>query len=348
MVQYEGLIANNRQESILLPLTWEQRIEKIPGVLAINKDTLSFLPRILERFEGDDPYMMCPSYHAFTGRYGLWAYYKDRSLLLMAKNPANKEQILFFPQLGDSAPHLALDIIDNMPQPKGGYRFSRIPTEQANFMAAILNKRSKTHSFNVIREDLLDWTYPVHVISTEKVINPSGRQMKNFRLHMAKIDQTRITVKPFNASSDIPELMSIVDQWAKNKARALDYDEMMEIYRALFELVLHPALNLMGIKIYYDGELKAYEIWDMPKEKNGIANSFAGFSNAQIYGFSEFQHYALCKTLHEAGIKEVCLGGSEIEGLDAFKRKMRPVRSICLSSIDVVPSFAKKFQKVMS
>ena len=348
MVRYESLISDHQHVPFAAPLTWEQAVENIPGVLAINKDTLSFLPRILGRFDGVDPYMMCPSYHAFTGRYGLWAYYKGRSLLLMARNPANQEQILFFPQLGDPVPHLALDIIDNVQAPEGGYRFARIPTEQAGFMAAILNKRSKQYSFDVIREDLLDWTYPVHVISTEKVINPAGRQMKNFRLRMAKIDQARVTVKPFNSSSDIPELMSIVDKWAKSKAPDLDYDEMIEIYSSLFDLVLHPALDLMGIKIYYDGELKAYEIWDMPKEQGGIANSFAGFSDAQVCGFSEFQHYALCKALHEVGIKEVCLGGSEVEGLDAFKRKMRPVRSIDLSSIEVRSRFTKFSEQTLS
>lgn len=348
MTQTHKAITTSDGSEAILNGSWEQRIETLSGVVAIGKDNLSFLGPILDRFQSDDPYMVCPSYHAFTGRYGLWAYHRGRSLLLMARNPALPDQILIFPQLGEQVPHLALDIMDHIEPPSGGYRLARFPTEQAVFMAAMLNKHIQRYQFKVIEEDVLDWTYPVHIISTEKVINPCGRSMKSFRLHMAKVDQSRISVEPFNSSSDIPELMSIVDKWAKNKGPDIDYEEMMGVYYALFNLVLHPALSLMGIKIYYDGELKAYEIWDMPKDKNGIANSFAGFSDAQIPGFSEFQHYALCKALSDVGIKEVCLGGSETEGLDNFKRKMRPVRSVALSSIDVAPALSQEYIQVKS
>lgn len=317
--------------------SWQNQIEALPGILPLTKDTLSFLPRILSRYTSPDPYMVCPSYHAFTGRYGLWAYYKGKSLLLMARNPAKQDEILVFPQLGEQVPHLIQDILTAVSPPAGGYRLARYPAEQADFVAAVLNKRTPHYSFEVITEDILDWTYPVHVIDTETVTNPAGRKMKSFRHHLAEIDQSRITVKPFNSEGDIPELMSIVDKWARSKAGAVDYNEMMEVYGGLFDLVLHPALSLKGIKIYYDGILRAYEIWDMPKEPNGTANSFAGFSDAEISGFSEFQHYALCKALLDHGIRHVCLGGSEIEGLDRFKRKMNPVRSIALKSIVIKP-----------
>lgn len=325
-----------------LALSWQAQLERLPGILPLDKSTLSFLPRMLSRYTSPDPYMVCPSYHAFTGRYGLWAYYKERSLLLLARNPANSDEILIFPQLGEQVPNLALDIIENIDMPAGGYRLARYPAEQAEFTAAILNKRASNFAFDVITEDILDWTYPVHVIETGKIVNPAGRKMKSFRQHLSDIDQSRITVKPFHSESDIPELMGIVDKWAKSKEGSVDYDEMIEVYSGLFDLVLHPALNLRGIKIYYDGELKAYEIWDMPKDKGGMANSFAGFSDAEISGFSEFQHYALCKALSEAGIERVCLGGSEAEGLDRFKRKMNPVQSVELKSIIVRSASSKR------
>lgn len=57
-----------------------------------------------------------------------------------------------------------------------------------------------------------------------------------------------------------------------------------------------------------------------------------------IKGMSEFIQWSMCRTLAASGIDRVCIGGSETEGLDRFKRKMRPVESLDLCTIAAYPA----------
>lgn len=316
---------------------WDQTVERIPGVLRFDWDTLPYLATILGRFDARDPYVTCPSYHAFTGRKGLWGYAKGRSILLFARNPNKPDQVMFYPQLGNPFPNLAFEFMHKAPVPSGGYQFSRVETEHADFLAASMNKKSSDFYYEVETEKLLDWAFPVHTISTKAVLNPSGKRFKSFRQPINIFPKDRVEVRPLAPSCAVQELMDVIVPWAFKRADLGAPRELIETNVSFLKLMNHSGLDLQGLKFYLDGELTAFEAWAMPLEKKKIVNNFAGFSKSNIRGFSEFQHYTICRVLHEQGIERICLGGSEGAGLDSFKRKMNPVESVELATIAVKP-----------
>lgn len=317
------------------PEDWAAQVEALPGVLRFKDDTLSYLATLLARFKSDDHYMVCAAYHAFTGRNGLWAYARGKAMVLFARNPDNPAQIMFFPQLGEPFPLLALELMHRMPQPAGGYMFARYPAEQAEFIAAVMNRKSDHFSFEAVTETVLDWTYPVHTIATGDVVEAAGRRFKSFRQHLNTIDHATIEIKPLDPHRDIPELMGVIAPWAEAKADICPPEIMIDVYVSFLRVMQRSALNLQGVKFYMNGEPVAFEAWALPVAGSDTANSFAGFSKTKIRGFSEFQHYTICRILKARGVARICLGGSECEGLDSFKRKMNPVESIALKSIAV-------------
>ena len=242
---------------------------------------------------------------------------------------------MFYPQLGAPFPNLALELITILPEPSGGYQFSRIEKSQADFLAASMNKKSKFHDYAVIDEPELDWKFPVHTISVKDLLNPSGKRFKSFRQHLNTIDESRIDIKGLNPENDARELMNVIEPWAHSKSDICPPEEMIDVYMSFLKIMSHPGLSLKGLKFYLDKELVAFEAWATPLSGKKIANSFAGFSKTHIRGFSEYQHYTICKVLNQQGIEKICLGGSEIEGLDNFKRKMNPVESLDLKTIAV-------------
>lgn len=319
---------------------FDQRADHTPGVIRFGAETTGYLAGLLRRFESEDPYMTCPAYHAFTGRKGLWGYARAEALLLFARHPMNPHQILIYPQLGQQLPYLALDLIEHVAPPLDGFRFARIAAEKAEFLAAALNRRSEIYSFVPEKETVLDWTFPVHTVATSNLIDPAGGTLKNFRNRLHKIDPDKARIEPIDVRRDSDALLRLVRDWAAKK-QDLDSAQIMECYTALFELLHRPALKFEGIKINYEDRLTAFEIWTRPKPGNTRVNNFAGFNACEVQGFSEFQHHILAKALNAKGVKEICLGGSEAEGLDRFKRKMAPVSSVPLCSIKVIPVHAE-------
>ena len=315
---------------------FEEAISKVPGVCVLGWDKIPYLASILSGVHSKDYYLGCPAYHAFTGRNGLWAYAKGQSMVLFARNPTNLEQIMFYPQIGEAFPNLALEIINTMLPPAGGYQFSRIEKSQAELLAASMNKKVSGYSYHVIDEPELDWRFPVHTVSTQDLLNPVGKRFKSFRQHLNVVDENRIKIYDLDPRRDIQEVMGVIESWACRKSEIPALSEMIDIYVSLLKIMHHPGLSLKGLKFYLDNELVAFEVWAMPPKGKKTANSLAGFSKTHIRGFSEFQHYTICKVLHEQGIEKICLGGSEIEGLDNFKRKMNPVESLELRSVAVI------------
>lgn len=325
-------------------LHWSEAIERIPGVISFDGDTLPYLVSILSRFESDDHYLTCPAYHAFTGRHGLWGYAKGRSLLLFARHPNDPKKIIFYPQFGNAFPNLALDLLKVLDLPGFQYMFARYPVEQAEFMSASMNRASENYRFEAVTEDVLDWTYPVYTLSTKDVVEAKGKHFKNFRYDIHCINEKEIEIKPIDAMNDVEELKNVIDIWAKGKSK-IEYRETLDCYMHLVSLLQNPALNMDGLKFYRNGVLVAYEVWSIPCPKKRVANNLAGMNiNAHegLQGFSSYQYYTVCKKLLEQGIDLVCIGGSETAGLDHFKRKMKPAQSKILKSIQVTQISKRK------
>lgn len=70
-------------------------------------------------------------------------------------------------------------------------------------------------------------------------------------------------------------------------------------------------------------------IWEESKKHHAV--SIAGLSIGEK-GASEYTYHAMAQELLKSDFHSVCIGGSEEQGLDQFKRKMNPIQSVTLTS----------------
>ena len=319
--------------------SWEEEIECLPGIISFERSSVSYLSRVLSRFNSTDHYLTCPAYYAFTGRFGLWGFSKGKS-----RNPERKSQIIVFPQFGPVSPNLTAELIEKTPFPSGGYKLARYDYDQAEFFSALMNKRSSHYKFSVQIENELDWTYPVHTVPITKALSPAGRSMKSYRQHLSRLDMNKINLKPIRPDTDLPLILPVVDDWLKARQNSLSREHVIGSYYTLVDLMKCQNLNLEGIIYYYNKKSVALDIWALPDNNKKVASCLAGVSNMKIDGFSEYQIYAIAKILEKKGVHSICLGGSESEGLDKFKRKLNPTESLDLRSITVSPK-RKRYPK---
>ncbi len=330
-----------KTSKILLPINqnmaWHEQIERIPGVIRFDKETFAYLALVLEKFDIEDSYLSCPAYHAFTGRHGLWGYAQGKSFLLFARHPNDAHKIIIYPQFGNSYPNLGLDLLKKLSHLNFDYLFVRCPEDRAAFMAASLNKLSQSYFFKSETETILDWTFPVYTISTKNVVEAKGRKFRPFRYDLYQVEADKVRTEIIDPNSDMKDILDVISFWASKRD---DAEEIISAYSFLLDIMKNPCLNMSGLKFYKDNKIIAFEVWSILKGNKRIANNLAGMNvneDENLKGFSSFQYHAVCKALLEQGIEEVCIGGSETPGLDHFKRKMNPIKSLRLKSITVTP-----------
>ena len=138
------------------------------------------------------------------------------------------------------------------------------------------------------------------------------------------------------------DILGVIRFWSSDRD---DADEIVNGYAFLLNLMQNPAFNMSGLKFYKDNKLIAFEVWSILQNDKTVANNLAGMNvnaDQNLKGFSSFQYYTVCKFLHQQGVEKVCIGGSETEGLDNFKRKMNPIKADVLKSIKVSSILGKR------
>lgn len=342
-------VNNLKTYKSLLPVNqnaaWHDHIERIPGVIRFDGETYGYLAAVLGRFNINDPYLSCPAYHAFTGRHGLWGYAREKAFLLFARHPNDEKKIIIYPQFGNLYPNLAFELLDRIDLPGFEFIFARYPVEYADFMAASMSKIYREREFKAEIEEVLDWTFPVYTLSTADVLEAKGRRFRSFRYDLYQVDSDQIRIEKIDPYADMDDILGIIRFWSAGRD---DAKEIVDCYAFLLNLMQNPALCMSGLKFYKDNKLIAFEVWSILQGDKTVANNLAGMNVNEaenLKGFSSFQYYTVCKVLHEQGIKEVCIGGSETIGLDHFKRKMNPIKADVLKSIKVsaIPSRKEKF-----
>lgn len=335
-----GLNYSNRRFKELAPSnqngSWIDFIGQIPGIIHFNYKTLPYLAKLLQRYKSEDTYVICPAYHAFTGRYGLWGYARDDAFLLFSRHPNDPNQIIFFPQFGAKKSNLLFEVLGFFSDFEIEFSIARSITQSSEFDTAILNSRQSEFLFRTQQEQVLDWTYPVYTLSTAEVLEAKGKAFKSFRYDLHRINEKEIRTELIDPYLDFQELRSVIQTWAEHKSDLMDVSETIDSYMYLLKLMRMPSLNLSGVKFYREGQLVAFEIWSILSSNSQVANNLAGLniqSVENLPGFSSYQYYTVCRMLYQQGIDSVCIGGSETAGLDHFKRKMKPIKSLPLQTI---------------
>tara|TARA_B100000508_G_scaffold102290_1_gene80667 strand:+ start:634 stop:1533 length:900 start_codon:yes stop_codon:yes gene_type:complete len=287
-------------------------IESYDGLIAVRAFT-------------EDPYMSSTAYIGMTGRKGLFVYEGQFETIFYSPHPNKYGGCIIFPPHNPNALNDIKNLINKIRASYKTIELIRVPDELGVTWANILKGRLRS-------EDVLDYMYPVHTIDNKALVSLKGSKFYNFKKTLNKLDFTSIKSQPINFTDDKEDLIFILRRWLR--LVGLQYTSN-PIEPALYVIEqLSSKINLSGFTVYEDNQPVGFTIWENPKNKGNTANAIIHCA-LHIQGLSEYIHFQMAKILLEQGIGQLCIGGAESQGLDAFKRKMNPIKSTILKTIDV-------------
>jgi hypothetical protein len=310
-----------------------------PGVVTrVEMKDLPGLARRLAAYESVDPYAVSAAYYGFTGRHGLWTYEEDGDVIPFCLHPNVPGTMLVFPSASPRGLKLAEGLLRNYLLPEGRVQLSRLLPETAAEAAARLPWAAKGRRYAVVDEPVLDWLFPVHTLSTSLVVAREGGAFEKFRNRLNRVDMSRITVDALDIGAHYDELMDLCRRWANDRARGnFSFDDLFEPHAAIVRLVRDSALDLKGTVIRMEGTCVGFGVWEMPSGPAGAASSVAFLAHGPSKGLPELLQLEMCRALEKDGVARACIGGSETEGLDTYKKKLQPVESLSLVTVEVTP-----------
>ena len=312
------------------------------SLIEMSGADLPFLDRLFRHFDRADPYSLSAAYFGLTGRNGLWVYGDDQTAMMIARHPNLPKTLLFFPPIGPDGAAVLEAARRDPALPPGEVRLARIGPDDA-LLAAKLAARG----FGLPEaEAVLDWGYPVHVLDVERITAPMGQDFKDFRKNVHRAERRGAWAEPIDIKAHEAILAQMIGCWANGHDHSTYafHDLAAPILAAL--QLLDTSLPIKGLLIHEEAEPAGLILWEETDPARGIANSVANLSIGGK-GLDEFAILKMCEHLKERGFREVCIGGSETAGLDAFKRKLNPIRSIELRTLAVpafvgaIPSYAQ-------
>lgn len=283
-----------------------------------------------------DSYCLSPAYYLLTGREGLHVRDDGRRALVVCAHPNSEDELLVFPPVGPGPDdhELLIDSVRRLIEAGCEPRLARFTSVQARRLADVCREWDP----HPVEEDLLDWRYPVRVLSTDEVLTRNGGRFERLRQRLRKIDRDRVLVSELDATSRRNEIEELATKWAsRGRGQMLTPDQFLAPVRRLLELVSNPASPVTGQLLLEKstGALLGYGVWEPPVRPDLPANQFAAVCDHSVAGLSELQIVLMCERLHADGIREMSLGGSETRSLDRFKRKFGPSRSLEVFSLRV-------------
>lgn len=269
-----------------------------------------------------DPFARSAGYFAMTGRKGLWLYGTERTAMLVCRHPNRSDRLLLFPPVGrDGAGLIAAALCDRR-LPHGRRQLARVTAADIG-LTATFGAKAET-------EDVLDWTYPVHVVSTAALVARQGGAFNALRGHVHRAERAGYVAAPIDIAHDGAAMRSVAAAWAASKAGAgYTYEDLTGPTESLIALMARGAGELRGVMVRGPQGPAGFWIWD---ESGGQAASLVRISIGR-QGAAELAAVSAAALLLERGITTFCLGGSETRSLDQFKRKLGPVRSVSLSTV---------------
>lgn len=307
-------------------------LETILDARPVQDANLPALQQLLNQETWSDPYAGSAAYYGMTGRNGLWIVMDDSAFMLIATHPNEPGKLLLFPPRGEQARPLLSRVIKNLAGSEISFQLARFPAHMVG-LAGDLTADAPAGAIMRSGEDTLDWRFPVHVLDAAKVADHQGPTFSDFRNNVRRVPVSQLSAVDLHPEHHRAAVRSIVSAWASSRGLITPaaIEALCEPYSRLLELMTY--LPIKGRLYRLEDQPAAFAIWEETDRARGIANSFAAQTNRMTKGMNEFIQADTCRLVRDTGFAEVCIGGSEDAGLDAFKRKMRPIRSIPLTSV---------------
>lgn len=292
----------------------------------------------IEKASSYESYCLSPSYYEFTGRKGMWMYSSESSCIILCCHPNEyQEQLLIFPEISSNNDFdLTIEILHKLYELNIHAKLCRFTSLQKE---TLLDRISNSDLYDkVILEEIeekkLDWIYPVHVLDVKEVCTQKGGKFEQLRQRLRKIEKDRLKSYLLQPEVHYDKIRRLVDNWAE-KFPFDDYsrNDLVSPAEKLLTMYQEAPERFIGQVLYVDDDLKSYCICEKPVRPELPANELAITCFNDIKGLSEWQKVSLCHEAFTLGIEKINTGGSETIGLDRFKRKIGPSKSIALYSL---------------
>ena len=286
----------------------------------------AYLKKAFSASTSPDPSMHSLGYIRMTSRKGLSCYRGEFSDVLFSAHPNNDNEYIIYPPENKNGYFDVRELSQLLKADDKIVKIIRIPEDLSSYVSTVVGGQ---RSFDTD----LDYIYPVHILNTNTLAEMQGGKFLKFRnkVKAAIKEGTSVRTTEFSAE-DIKSIKEVVSEWAPNLFGDDYTDSIDYIDYTLDELLSLP--NIKGMISERNGVPNGFTIWEEPQDGYQTANSLIHCSLHQR-GISELLHLEMAKTLRDNGISELSLGGAETKGLDDFKRKMQPTRSIKLDTISI-------------
>lgn len=291
--------------------------------------SLDKLQDVLNGLIVNDSYLASPVYYLMTGRRGgqIFEINKD-SCVISVNHPNKSNSIVLFPKLSrtDNTIYELEEVL------KIAMFIREHTTTCREIMIGRVPQDIKSNFSNrLIEEQVLDWRYPVQILGTAKVSVLYGKEFQQVRQRINHLNVDKCQIECIDIKNHVNLIKEMSLDWAKD----FPYDsyspnDLISPIVKLVELMAKQTDSLFGHLIFYCGQPAAFCIWEQQKK---TANAFAMNARRSIPGLAEYNILQMCRHLSGIGIDTVNWGGSESEGLNRFKKKFAPIKSIYLKSL---------------
>lgn len=326
-----------------------RKMRGTPYVSNIDFDHLRRLKDAFKNATAEDPYSLSPTYYGLTGRRGLWVHHCESgdTAMIFCLHPNKDDTVLVFPPFGISPKPMLTGFLEHIAPLGMKMQIGRVYEEDTNLLEFACAARGLTAS--VVPETTLDWAYPVHTIATAALKARQGGAYAKVRGAYNKFSRIReergaplATVAAIDFRQDRKLLEKVAHEWeANSNANYYEkYDKSIptDYFLTLIQIAQRPDIGLQGLKIFLNGEVKGFSIWERPYNASKAANLYA----SQVADFSQtnlgtFLTVKSAEYILSQGGPYMCLGGSETAKMDKFKRSFVPHKSKNLVTIEIAP-----------
>ncbi|MBK6896006.1 MAG: DUF2156 domain-containing protein [Alphaproteobacteria bacterium] len=316
-----------------------RRLNKLDEVAKVGIWDLTSLKHAFAVAASNDPYYLSPTYYAVTGRRGLWLFNDEGednhyTSFFFCLHPNLKDTVVVFPPFGDHPVEAVAEFLHKIRESKMNIRIGRVPQgsplEKIEIQYPQLQARTAT-------ETVLDWTFPVHTVDCEALVDREGKDYGRIRQAMNKFKRSSALTREMDFSRDIPALEKLARQWESNTRHYDAYDLRTNYFNYLARLAIdQKALNLRGMVVSIDGVDKGFSIWEPESNGGDTANLFASqVTDFDMTNLATYLTVVSAEKMLEEGTHFMCLGGSETAGMDRYKRGFNPSVSTQLNTIEI-------------
>jgi len=283
-----------------------------------------YLKRTIATSSSHDPSVHSLSYIRITSRKGLSCYKGKFCDVLFSLHPNNDDEYIVYPPQNKQGYFDVKKLAQTLKATGKRVNIIRVPEAISSYAASIVGGKQSLNTD-------LDYAYPVHIVDTGVLSEMKGTKFMKFRNKVsAAIKEETAVRKTDFTKQNIQAMRDVLSEWAPVLFGDNHEDDTDYIEYVFNELLFLP--NIKGLISERGGVPNGFTIWEEPQNEYDTANSIIHCSLRQR-GVSELLHLKMAKNLRDKGVAYLSLGGAETKGLDNFKKKMQPIRSVILNTI---------------